>query len=88
MLVMVATVTRTMTVQSTIRSAKSTVETERVRTVSVSNARRSNRAYVVVTIKPFGLNFMGFFYRLQYQQQRNKLKPLRREEGRKIVIGS
>jgi hypothetical protein len=64
MLVMVATVTRTMTVQSTIRSANSTVETERVRAVGVANARRSNRAYVAVTIKPFGLNFMRFFYRL------------------------
>jgi hypothetical protein len=62
MLVMVATVTRTMAVQSRIRSAKSTVETERVRTVSVSNARRSNRAYVAVTIKLFGLNFVAFFY--------------------------
>jgi hypothetical protein len=74
MLVMVATVTRTMTVQSTIRSAKSTADTERVRTVSVSKARRSNRPYVAGTIKPFALNFMGFFYRLQYQQQRSKLK--------------
>ena len=74
MLVMVARVTRTMTVQSTIRSAKSTVDPERVRTVTVSNARKSIRAYVAVTINPFGLNFMGFFYRLQYQQQRNKLK--------------
>jgi hypothetical protein len=59
---MVATVTRTMTVDSTMRSAKSTVETERVRTVSVSNTRRSNRAYVVVTIKPFGFNLIGFLY--------------------------
>jgi hypothetical protein len=54
MLVMVATMTRTMTVQSTIRSTKSTVETERVRTVSVSNARRSKRAYVAVTISRSG----------------------------------
>jgi hypothetical protein len=66
MQVMVATVTRTMIVQRTIRSVNLTVETEPVRTpLSVSNARRSNRAYVAVTIEPFELNFMGFFYRLQ-----------------------
>jgi len=69
MLVMVATVTRTMAVESTIRSAKSTVDSERIRTVRVSNARRSNRAYVAGTIKPFALNFMGFFYRLQYSNR-------------------
>ena len=46
-----------MTVESTMRSVKSTVETERVRTVSVSSARTTDRAYVAVTIKPFGLNF-------------------------------
>src|SRR2546425_4103637 len=88
MLLMVAAVTRTMTVPRTIRSVKSTVETERVRTESVSNARRSNRAYVAVTIEPFGLNFMGFLHRLQYQQQRNTMKALRREERLKVEIGS
>jgi hypothetical protein len=62
MLVMMATVTRTMTAQSAIRSAKSTVETEPLRRVSVSSARRSNRAYEALTIKPFGFNFIGVSY--------------------------
>jgi hypothetical protein len=63
MQVIVATVIRTMTVKSTIRSANLTVENEPARPESVSNVKRNNRAYVALTIEPFGLNFIGFLYR-------------------------